>query len=267
MRGILFTNSFMYSVQSRSKFLKILEVQAWEISVLINIKILFFSSWSPADSNTLRVQVCTHLQAVGLLASVRSGSGVQNHRWWGEVWMQLSVCIHDSSGRGGTVFYCTGHHVCQHAIEGCSQLWLRGQGWVRLFTCHWVELWNWRPDDDILFFLAANTFPICPQEVAGAKSVTSEVRKTCSTICKINWPQIGLWQLLRVVLPQEILILKNTNGTLQNMMCDKISAYCTFCLRGSAMFLRELRIFLVVFIVAANWRAFEECCLLGCGAV
>jgi hypothetical protein len=70
--------------------------------------------------------------------------------------------------------------------------------------------------------------------VAGAKSVSSEVRKSCSTSCKIKWSQNGLWQLLKVVSPQKVLILKNTIGTLQKMMCDKIFAHCTFYLRGSA---------------------------------
>jgi hypothetical protein len=29
-----------------------------------------------------------------------------------------------------------------------------------------------------MFFLAANTFPVCPQDVGWTKSVTSEVRET-----------------------------------------------------------------------------------------
>jgi hypothetical protein len=130
-----------------------------------------------AISDILVVQVCAHFQEVGLLVSFWSIAGVQGVGRWGKVWMLLPVCVHDSCSCGSTLLYCAGHYVCQCAIKGCCQLWLGGQRWVQShISCSQTVKACGRMTNAI-FFLAANTFPLCSQDVGWNHVATSEVRE------------------------------------------------------------------------------------------
>lgn len=124
------------------------------------------------------VQVCAHFQAVGLLVSFWSIAGVQDVWRWGEVWMLLPICVHDSCSCGSTLLSCAGHYVCQCAIKGCCQLWLRRQKWVQslhMSVSQTVKVIGRMTN--AIFFLAANTFPLCSDVAQGSQYATSEVRE------------------------------------------------------------------------------------------